>query len=86
MRSDKPNKVVALAVILLGVLVMAASIIYLTTDAMIPGFIPFCSAILTILMMILWRKNEHGHIYAIIFLVASVLNLIAGILQVLSAI
>ena len=86
MRSDTPNKVVALAVILLGIVVMAASIIYLATDNMIPGLIPFCSAILTILMMILWRKNEHGKVYAIIFLVASVLNLIAGILQVLSAI
>ena len=86
MRSDTPNKLVALSVILLGIVVMAASIIYLATDNMIPGLIPFCSAILTILMMILWRKNEHGKVYAIIFLVASVLNLIAGILQVLSAI
>lgn len=85
----KKNKqqIWAAAVIILALIVLAASIVYLLTGKMVPGLIPLSSALLMLPMLILWgRKQENGKLYAILFLSASILNLIAGILQVMQAI
>ncbi|MBQ8835219.1 MAG: hypothetical protein IJ001_09920 [Oscillospiraceae bacterium] len=81
----KKDKLLAVIVILLGVIVMAASIVYIVTDRMIPGLIPLCSAVLMVPMILLWRKNENGKLYAFLFMTASILNLIAAVLQIANA-
>lgn len=85
----KKNKqqIWAAAVIILALIVLAASIVYLLTGKMVPGLIPLSSALLMLPMLMLWgRKQENGKLYAILFLSASILNLIAGILQIMQAI
>ena len=81
----KRDKLLAVLVILLGVVLIAATLLYLFTDRMIPGLIPICSAVLMIPMMQLWRGKENGTLYSILFLSAGVLNLIAAILQIWTA-
>lgn len=87
MKSDNPNDIfLKCLVILLSIIVLAASIIYLMTDKIVPGFIPLCSSALIIPMVVIFRKQENGRMYSIIFLAGSILNLIAGIMQILEAI
>lgn len=78
----KRDKLLAVLVILLGVVLIAATLLFLLTDRMIPGLIPICSAVM---MMLLWRGQENGKLYSILFLTAGVLNLIAAILQIWTA-
>lgn len=81
----KRDKLWAVLVILLGVVLIAATLLFLLTDRMIPGLIPICSAVLMVPMMQLWRGQENGTLYSILFLAAGVLNLIAAILQIWTA-
>lgn len=81
----KRDKLLAVLVILLGTVLIAATLLYLLTDQMILGLIPICSAVLMVPMMQLWRGKENGMLYSILFLIAGVLNLIAAVMQILSA-
>lgn len=81
----KRDKLLAVLVILLGVVLIAATLLFLLTDRMIPGLIPICSAVLMVPMMLLWRGQKNGTLYSILFLAAGVLNLIAAILQIWTA-
>lgn len=68
---------------ILVVIIIAASIIYLISGQMIPGFIPLLQSLLMILMIVNWRKRrDNGILYASIFAIAAVLNLIAAIMQI----
>lgn len=80
---NKKDIVLSILVVVLAVIIIAASIIYLISDQMIPGFIPLLQSLLMILMIVNWRKRrDNGILYASIFAIAAVLNLIAAIMQI----
>ena len=66
----------------LATLVLVFSTIYLLTGWMIPGLLPFAQAALMIPMFLLWRKQTHHRWIGTLFAVAAVLNVIAGIMQI----
>lgn len=79
----KKPKVTAqsLIVIILAMTVLAATIIYLFTNKMIPGLIPLCTAVM---MVPMWHQQKQNKTVAVLCLVAAVLNVIAGVMQIIA--
>ena len=79
----KKPKVTAqsLIVIILAMTVLAATIIYLFTDKMIPGLIPLCTAVM---MVPMWHQQKQNKTVAVLCLTAAVLNVIAGVMQIIA--
>lgn len=81
MKSRKDRLLSAVMLLLLTV-VLVSTIVYLITGNMIPGLMPLSQAGLMIPMYSLWKNREPKWI-SILFIVACVLNIIAGIAQIL---
>ena len=79
----KKPKVTAqsLIVIILAMTVLAATIIYLFTDKMIPGLIPLCTAVM---MVPMWHQQKQNKTVTVLCLTAAVLNVIAGVMQIIA--
>lgn len=77
------NTMLAVIEIVLGLAVSIASVIYIFTEAMIPGLIPLGTALL---MVPLWLQQREHKAVAILLTVAFVLNMLAGIIQIWTAI
>jgi len=75
------NRLLLFLVLTLAAVVMVLSLVYIFTDWMIPGLLPFCQAVLMIPMYKLWKDKKPRWI-GIMFVVAAVLNVIAGIMQI----
>lgn len=82
----KRDKALSWIIIGVSILIMGVSLLYLITGFMVPGLIPLGSAILMVPLLLFYRKRENGKMYAVLFLSAAVLNLIAGVMQLLNAI
>ena len=76
------NEVFRILFLLLAAMVMILSVVYLFTEWMIPGLLPFCQAALMIPMILIWRRTQQNRWISVLFMVAAVLNVIAGILQI----
>ena len=81
MNSRKDRLLSAVMLPLLTV-VLVSSVVYLVTGNMVPGLMPLSQAGLMIPMYILWKNREPKWI-SILYIVACVLNIIAGIAQIL---
>jgi len=83
---NKKDKFITVVIITLSIILILASSIYLITEKMIPGLIPLLTAVLMIPMIALWgNRPDKGKLYAILFATAAVLNMIAGIMQIIQA-
>lgn len=83
---SKKDLVLTVVVIFLALAVTAASIVYLVTEKMVPGLIPLLSAVLMVPMILVTRKQPTGgKLTMILFIAAAILNLIAGIMQIVQA-
>ena len=78
---SKKEKILSISMVVLALVVMVSTVAYLITDKMIPGLMPFSQAALMVPTYILWKNREPKWI-GILFLVACVLNLIAGVMQI----
>lgn len=76
------NKIFIVLFLTLALLVMLLSFVYLVSGWMVPGLLPFCQAALVVPMYKLWKGKEPKWI-GLLFIVAAVLNVIAGIMQIL---
>jgi hypothetical protein len=70
-------------VIGLALTVSTASIVYLFTELMIPGLIPLASAGM---LVPIWQQQRKHKVVSILLIVSFVLNIIAGIMQIASAV
>lgn len=82
---ERRKLLLTVLMIALAVIVIVASVIYLGTDKMIPGLIPMGSAGIMVLMILQWRRDENGKLYAILFAIAGILNLISAVMQIWAA-
>ena len=78
---SKKEKVLSAIIILLAIVVLVCTAVYLLTDKMIPGLMPFSQAALMIPMFLLWRNREPKWI-SYLFILAGILNFIAGVMQI----
>ena len=78
---SKKEKILSISMVVLALVVLVSTVVYLITDKMIPGLMPFSQAALMVPMYTLWKNREPKWI-GILFLVAGVLNLIAGVMQI----
>lgn len=76
------KNVLSILIVILGVIVTAACVIYLATDQMIPGLIPLCAAAMMVPMMLCYDYSKHKLTCWLLF-AAMLLNLAAGILQII---
>ena len=76
------NKVFLILFLTLAVIVMILSFVYMFTDWMIPGLLPFSQALLMIPIVLTWnRTQQKSRWIPALFAVAALLNVIAGIMQ-----
>lgn len=81
----KPGKdrLLSVVMILLALVVLVSTIVYLFTGNYIPGLMPLSQAALMVPMYSLWRNREPRWI-SFLFLIAGVLNVLAGIMQIIN--
>ena len=79
----KPKKQLLLsaAMLVLTAVVLISVGVYLITGEMVPGLMPLSQAALMVPMYSLWQSREPKWI-GILFIIAGILNLIAGIMQI----
>ena len=80
MKSRK-EKILSVVIIILALVVLISTVVYLITDKAIPGLMPLSQAALMIPMFLLWRNREPKWI-SYLFILAGILNLIAGVMQI----
>ena len=78
---SKKERLISAAMILLAIVVLVATVVYLITGKMIPGLMPLSQAALMVPMYLLWKTREPKWI-RILFIVACILNIIAGVAQI----
>lgn len=79
--NNKKERLLSASMILLSIVVLVSSIVYLITGKMIPGLMPLSQAALMVPMYLLWKNREPKWI-SILFIAACVLNIFAGIAQI----
>lgn len=79
--NSRKEKILAIVMTALAVVVLVSTVAYLITDKMIPGLMPFSQAALMIPMFLLLRNREPKWI-SYLFILAGILNLIAGVMQI----
>lgn len=79
--NSRKEKILAIVMTALAVVVLVSTVAYLITDKMIPGLMPLSQAALMVPMFLLWRKREPKWI-SYLFILAGILNLIAGVMQI----
>ena len=79
--NSRKEKIFAIVMIALAVVVLVSTTVYLITDKMIPGLMPLSQAALMIPMFLLWKNREPRWI-SYLFILAGILNLIAGVMQI----
>lgn len=79
--NSRKEKIIAIVMTVLAVVVLVSTVAYLITDKMIPGLMPLSQAALMVPMFLLWRKREPKWI-SYLFILAGILNLIAGVMQI----
>ena len=79
--NSRKEKILAIVMTALAVVVLVSTVAYLITDKMIPGLMPLSQAALMIPMFLLWRNREPKWI-SYLFILAGILNLIAGVMQI----
>lgn len=79
--NSRKEKILAIVMTVLAVVVLVSTVAYLITDKMIPGLMPLSQAALMIPMFLLWRNREPKWI-RYLFILAGILNLIAGVMQI----
>ncbi|MBQ3504839.1 MAG: hypothetical protein IJA75_09080 [Oscillospiraceae bacterium] len=75
------QRLLSAAMLLLAAVVLVSAIVYLITGKMVPGLMPLSQAALMVPMYFLWKNREPKWI-GILFIIAGILNLIAGIMQI----
>lgn len=78
---SKKEKILSISMVVLALVVLVSTAVYLITDQMIPGLMPMSQAALMVPMYILWRNREPKCI-SYLFILAGILNLIAGVMQI----
>ena len=78
---SKKERLISAAMILLAIVVLVSTVVYLITSKMIPGLMPLSQAALMVPMYLLWKNREPKWI-SILFIAACVLNIFAGIAQI----
>ena len=79
--NSRKEKILAIVMTALAVVVLVSTVAYLITDKMIPGLMPLSQAALMVPMFLLWRNREPKWI-SYLFILAGILNLIAGVMQI----
>ncbi len=79
--NSRKEKILAIVMTALAVVVLLSTVAYLITDKMIPGLMPLSQAALMVPMFLLWRNREPKWI-SYLFILAGILNLIAGVMQI----
>ena len=79
--NSRKEKILAIVMTALAVVVLVSTVAYLITDKMIPGLMPLSQAALMVPMFLLWRKREPKWI-SYLFILAGILNLIAVVMQI----
>ena len=79
--NSRKEKILAIVMTVLAVVVLVSTVAYLITDKMIPGLMPLSQAALMIPMFLLWRNREPKWI-SYLFILAGILNFIAGVMQI----
>ena len=79
--NNKKERLLSASMILLSIVVLVSSIVYLITGKMIPGLMPLSQAALMVPTYLLWKNREPKWI-SILFIAACVLNIFAGIAQI----
>ena len=83
---NKKDILLTVIILLLAVVVIVSTMIYLFTDKMIPGLQPFAQAALMVPMILIWKRTQKNQWISLLFVIAAILNVIAGIMQIVSAI
>lgn len=83
---NKKDCLLTVIIVLLAAVVVVSTLVYLFTDKMIPGLQPFAQAALMVPMILLWKRTQNNQWISLLFVVAAVLNVIAGIMQIVSAV
>ena len=77
------NKIMLFLFLALASAVMILNFVYLFSGWMIPGLLPFCQAVLMVPMALTWSRTQTKHKWIpALFALAAVLNVIAGIMQI----
>ena len=79
--NSRKEKIIAIVMTVLAVVVLVSTVAYLITDKMIPGLMPLSQAALMVPMFLLWRNREPKWI-SYLFILAGILNLIAVVMQI----
>ena len=79
--NSRKEKILAIVMTVLAVVVLVSTVAYLITDKMIPGLMPLSQAALMVPMFLLWRNREPKWI-SYLFILAGILNLIAVVMQI----
>ena len=79
--NSRKEKILAIVMTALAVVVLVSTVAYLITDKMIPGLMLLSQAALMVPMFLLWRKRE-PKLISYLFILAGILNLIAGVMQI----
>ena len=79
--NSRKEKILAIVMTALAVVVLVSTVAYLITDKMIPGLMPFSQAALMVPMFLLWKNREPKWI-SYLFILAGILNLIAVVMQI----
>lgn len=82
---NKKDILLSAVLLLLAAVVIVSTLVYLLTDKMIPGLQPFAQAAMMLPMILLWKRTQKNQWISILFVFAAVLNVIAGIMQIVSA-
>ena len=83
---NKKDILLTVIMLLLAAVVIVSTLVYLLTDKMIPGLQPFAQAALMVPMILVWKRTQNNQWISFLFVIAAVLNVIAGIMQIVSAI
>ena len=79
--NSRKEKILAIVMTALAVVVLVSTVAYLITDKMIPGLMLLSQAALMVPMFLLWRNREPKWI-SYLFILAGILNFIAGVMQI----
>ena len=79
--NSRKEKIIAIVMTVLAVVVLVSTVAYLITDKMIPGLMPLSQAALMVPMFLLWSKRAPKWL-SYQFILAGILNLIAGVMQI----
>ena len=79
---SKREKILSISMVVLALVVLVSTVVYLITDKMIPGLMPLSQAALMVPMYSLWKNREPKWI-SYLFILAGILNLIAGVMQII---